>query len=66
MTEFDLWTMNRKNGMGGQENTLPMIMSKGCFGNLEMGGMFTLVKVRDQLQGDLGWHRVQREHRRRK
>jgi hypothetical protein len=35
--------------MQGPENTLPMMMGKGPFGNLEMGGMFTVVKVRDGL-----------------
>jgi FtsP/CotA-like multicopper oxidase with cupredoxin domain len=46
--------------MQGPENTLPMMFGKGPFGNLEMGGMFTVVKVRDQLrQGDYtdpGWY----------
>jgi FtsP/CotA-like multicopper oxidase with cupredoxin domain len=44
----------------GPENTLPMMMGKGPYGNLEMGGMFTVVKVRDDLQsGDhsvSGWY----------
>jgi len=35
--------------MPGPENTLPMMMGKGQFGNLEMGGMFTVLKVRDDL-----------------
>jgi hypothetical protein len=35
--------------MQGPENTLPMMMGKGPFGNLEMGGMFTVLKVRDAL-----------------
>ena len=35
--------------MPGPENTLPMMMGKGPFGNLEMGGMFTVLKVRDGL-----------------
>lgn len=47
--------------MPGPPNTLPMMMGKGPFGNLEMGGMFTLVKVRDDLApgdyGDPGWYR---------
>jgi hypothetical protein len=38
--------------MPGPENTLPMMMGKGPFGKLEMGGMFTLVKVRDDLAND--------------
>lgn len=47
--------------MTGPENTLPMMWGAGPFGNLEMGGMFTVVKVRDDLaQGDYrdpGWYR---------
>jgi manganese oxidase len=35
--------------MQGPENTLPMMMGKDQFGNVEMGGMFTVVKVRDDL-----------------
>ncbi|MEX1086687.1 MAG: copper oxidase [Steroidobacteraceae bacterium] len=46
--------------MPGPENTLPMMLGKGPFGNLEMGGMFTVVKVRDQLRhgdyNDPGWY----------
>lgn len=41
--------------MQGPDNTLAMMMGNGPFGELEMGGMFTLVKVRDQLDGDPGW-----------
>ncbi|MGE0465289.1 MAG: multicopper oxidase family protein [Steroidobacteraceae bacterium] len=44
----------------GPENTLPMMLGKGPFGNLEMGGMFAIVKVRDKLRpgdyGDPGWY----------
>ncbi len=43
----------------GPENTLPMMAGKGPYGNIEMGGMFTVLKVRDdQPQGDYtdpGW-----------
>lgn len=45
--------------MQGPPNTLPMMMGKGPFGNVEMGGMFTLVKVRDTIKpgdfSDPGW-----------
>ncbi len=45
--------------MMGPKNTLPMMMGKGPFGNLEMGGMFTVVKIRDDLAPgdyrDPGW-----------
>jgi FtsP/CotA-like multicopper oxidase with cupredoxin domain len=43
------------------ENTLPMMTGRGPFGALEMGGMFTVVKVRDdQRPGDYsdpGWYK---------
>lgn len=46
--------------MTGPENTLPMMTGKGPFGNIEMGGMFTVIKVRDDLApgdyGDPGWY----------
>jgi hypothetical protein len=48
-------------GMRGPENTLPMMAGEGQFGPIEMGGMFTVVKVRDgQAPGDYrdpGWYR---------
>ena len=44
----------------GPVNTLPMMTGQGPFGNLEMGGMFTVVKVRDNLRRgdyrDPGWY----------
>ena len=44
--------------MPGPKNTLPMMMGKGPFGNLEMGGMFTVLKVRDGIANydDPGWY----------
>lgn len=42
--------------MKGPENTLPMMGGRGAFGPMEMGGMFTLIKVRDELgTEDPGW-----------
>ncbi len=42
-------------------NTLPMMSGDGPFGNLEMGGMFTVLKVREGLKrgdySDPGWYR---------
>lgn len=42
------------------DNTLPMMSGQGPFGGVEMGGMFTVVKVRkDQKPGDYkdpGWY----------
>lgn len=44
--------------MQGPENTLPMAMGNGPFGQIEMGGMFTTLKVRPGLRGnaDPGWY----------
>jgi hypothetical protein len=43
------------------DNTLPMMTGSGPFGPLEMGGMFSVVKVRDGLARDdyqdPGWYR---------
>ena len=43
------------------ENTLPMMTGQGPFGPLEMGGMFTVVKIREGLaRGDYkdpGWYK---------
>jgi hypothetical protein len=59
--------MGDKGGsMGGMEmplpeNTLPMMTGSGPFGDIEMGGMFTVIKVRDGLaRGDYrdpGWYK---------
>jgi manganese oxidase len=42
-------------------NTLPMITGQGQFGPIEMGGMFSVVKVRDELAdrdyADPGWYK---------
>ncbi|HEX4954236.1 MAG TPA: copper oxidase [Thermoanaerobaculia bacterium] len=44
--------------MPGPANTLPMMTGEGPFGPIEMGGMFTLVKVREGLESyaDPGWY----------
>ena len=47
-----------ENGMGDMtesmpvpKNSIPMVGGKGQFGPIDMGGMFTLVKIRDHLTG---------------
>jgi hypothetical protein len=48
-----------ENGMGElgdmqmpvPANSIPMVMGKGQFGTIDMGGMFTVVKVREQITG---------------
>jgi hypothetical protein len=48
-------------GLKGPANTLAMMTGEGPFGALEMGGMFTVVKVRDDIAPgsfrDPGWYR---------
>ncbi|CAN5298553.1 copper oxidase [soil metagenome] len=43
------------------DNTLPMMTGSGPFGPMEMGGMFSVVKVRDDVRpgsyADPGWYR---------
>ncbi len=45
--------------MGLPKNTLPMMSGAGPFGSVEMGGMFTILKVRADITGyeDPGWYR---------
>jgi hypothetical protein len=61
MGENGMFEHNTHAGMGhvqGPENTLPMAMGQGPFGQLEMGGMFTVLKIRPGLRGqqDPGWY----------
>ena len=45
--------------MAGLPNTLPMMTGTGPFGPIEMGGMFTVVKIREALKSydeDPGWY----------
>jgi hypothetical protein len=36
--------------MKGPQNTLPMMAGEGPFGAIGMGGMFTMLKVREHLK----------------
>jgi hypothetical protein len=44
------------------DNTLPMMTGPGPYGNIEMGGMFTVVKIRADLARndyrDPGWYQA--------
>jgi hypothetical protein len=44
--------------MGRPKNTLPMMTGQGPFGPVEMGGMFTILKVRAGITSyaDPGWY----------
>lgn len=46
-------------GLSGLPNKFPMMPGEGPFGAIEMGGMFTIVKIRDKVAGydDPGWYR---------
>jgi len=50
--------MGNMMDMGRPANTLPMMAGAGPFGPVEMGGMFTILKVRDGIQSyaDPGWY----------
>ena len=63
---MDMPDMGDKSDMGGMnmslpENTLPMMAGAGQFGTIEMGGMFTTVKIREGLAHndykDPGWYK---------
>jgi manganese oxidase len=45
-------------GMENPENSIPMVGGHGPFGGITMGGMFTILKVRERLEGDgdPGWY----------
>ncbi len=45
-------------GMPVPENSIPMMGGVGPFGHIDMGGMFTVVKVRDRLEpgAESGWY----------
>ena len=51
--------MGNMMDMGRPKNTLPMMSGTGPFGPIEMGGMFTILKVRDGLKSyeDPGWYK---------
>jgi manganese oxidase len=50
--------MGHMMDMGHPKNTLPMMSGKGPSGEIEMGGMFTVVKVRNGITtyADPGWY----------
>ena len=55
MGESGMGMMGEMN-MGGPKNWVPMMTGQGQFGPIEMGGMFTVVKIRDGITsyGDPG------------
>jgi hypothetical protein len=51
--------MGRMMDMGRPRNTLPMMSGDGPFGPVQMGGMFTALKVREGITSydDPGWYK---------
>lgn len=51
--------MNNKSAMGMAvpKNSIPMLSGDGQFGTIDMGGMFTILKVRNGLVGVDGWYK---------
>jgi FtsP/CotA-like multicopper oxidase with cupredoxin domain len=51
--------MGQMMDMGTPKNTLPMMSGKGPYGDVEMGGMFTILKVRKGITSydDPGWYK---------
>jgi hypothetical protein len=46
-------------GLAAPKNSIPMVGGKGQFGYITMGGMFTILKVREGLtdrNADPGWY----------
>ena len=39
-------------------NAISMVGGKGPHGMIEMGGMFTVLKIREKLAGDAGWYKA--------
>jgi hypothetical protein len=39
------------------KNSIPMLGAKGPHDAITMGGMFTILKVRETLTGDPGWYK---------
>jgi FtsP/CotA-like multicopper oxidase with cupredoxin domain len=59
MGETGMHGMSEMTGMDGPRNTIPMMTGTGQFGSIGMGGMFTILKVREGITSynDPGWFR---------
>ena len=47
--------------MAMPKNSIAMAGGKGPHGVIDMGGMFTILKVRDKLAGDPGWYKAPKD-----
>ncbi len=50
--------MGEPMAMPMPKNAISMVGGKGPYGTIDMGGMFTLLKVRDRLDPDPGWYKA--------
>ena len=50
--------MGEPMDMPQPKNAISMVGGKGPYGQIDMGGMFTLLKVRDHLDRDPGWYKA--------
>ncbi len=59
MGQTGMGNMEHMTEMGVPENSIPMLGGRGPFGPIAMGGMFTLIKVREGITAyaDPGWYR---------
>jgi manganese oxidase len=59
MGEAGMGGMEHMTAMGVPENSIPMLGGTGPFGHIDMGGMFTIIKVREGITSyaDPGWYR---------
>lgn len=59
MGETGMGNMGHMAQMDVPENSIPMLGAAGPFGHIDMGGMFTIIKVRDGITSytDPGWYR---------
>jgi manganese oxidase len=59
MGHVGMGEMSEMEGMAVPRNSIPMRGGKGPFGAIDMGGMFTILKVRDRLpeSGGGGWYK---------
>lgn len=59
MGQTGMGNMAHMTEMGVPENSIPMLGGRGPFGPIDMGGMFTIIKVREGITSyaDPGWYR---------
>jgi FtsP/CotA-like multicopper oxidase with cupredoxin domain len=48
--------MSEMGGMAQPVNSIAMMGANGPHGTIDMGGMFTILKIRDSLANDAGWY----------